>query len=292
MSKQFTFKPSMARNPFMTFRYTFLFFFMLIMLFFLSSCSIGTNTSSGEHVEKSVVYAERKTIDPAFLPQNLAIVSVGDSLTQGVGDSTKKGGYVPYTETLLEEERGIADVVFKNFGVRGNRSDQLLKKLKTDEVKESIAEADLVLVTIGGNDIMKVVRENFTGLNLQAFAQQKTIYEKNLQDVLETINEYNPRAEIGLIGLYNPFLTWFSDIREIDEIMSDWNETSKTILGQYSNTFFVDVDDIFQTEGENLLYTDYFHPNDRGYEKMGNRIYEVMKDNVLADVLLEKSLDS
>ncbi|WP_246586486.1 SGNH/GDSL hydrolase family protein [Cytobacillus gottheilii] len=291
MVKKFTFKPSTASNLYISVK-PLLLIIMIISMLFLSACNIGLSKSSAEHIEKSVVYAEKKEIDPAFLMQNLAIVSVGDSLTQGVGDSTGKGGYVPYTETLLEKERGIGDASFANYGVRGNRSDQLLKKLKTEEVKASIEEADLVLVTIGGNDIMKVVRENFTALNLQAFAQQKKTYEKNLQDVLQTIKEYNPRVKIGLIGLYNPFLTWFSDIREIDEIMSDWNQTSKTMLSQYSNTFFVDVDDIFQTEGENLLYTDYFHPNDQGYEKMGNRIYEVVKERALTDILLEKSMDS
>lgn len=216
-----------------------------------------------------------------FFPKDVTIVSVGDSLTQGVGDSTKQGGYIPYLQKLLEEDKGIKEAHFSNFGVKGNRSDQLIKKLETNKVEAAVKEADIIIVTIGGNDVIKVVRENFASLNLKAFDEQKKVYERNLKEALTKVRKDNPNGIIVLVGLYNPFITWFADIGEINMIIDDWNQASQRILAQYKDTYFVEVDDIFREGGENLLYTDYFHPNDKGYELMAGRIYDTLSTGAL-----------
>lgn len=153
---------------------TFTFLVLLFSLLMLVSCSNPTLYNK----EKEVIVTDKKDIPVSFLPQELSIVSVGDSLTQGVGDSTGKGGYVPYLQDLLEETKGVNKADFVNYGVRGNRSDQLLKRIKTEEVSKSIQKADGVIITIGGNDIMKVVRNNFTNLQVDSFNEQLGEYEK------------------------------------------------------------------------------------------------------------------
>ena len=65
-------------------------------------------------------------------------------------------------QSLLEGEEEINKTTFSNFGVAGSGSDQLLKSVRTEEVKTAVQKADLVIVTIGGNDMMKVVQENLT----------------------------------------------------------------------------------------------------------------------------------
>ena len=50
--------------------------------------------------------------------------------------------------------------------VKGSRTDQLLERLKEKEVQEGLKDADYILFTIGGNDLMKVVRQNFAHLTL------------------------------------------------------------------------------------------------------------------------------
>lgn len=216
-----------------------------------------------------------------FIPKEMTIVSVGDSLTEGVGDSTKRGGYVPYLKEMLEMDKGISAATFYNFGVKGNRSDQLLNKLGTKKVKKAVNEADIVIVTIGGNDVMKVVRENFSNLNLKAFEKQNTIYKRNLAEVIQRIRQENENCSIVLVGLYNPFTTWFANVHELNEIINDWNQSSEKILAEYSDAYFVKVDDIFQRGGVALLYTDYFHPNDKGYELMAERVHATISTDVL-----------
>ncbi|MFE8695813.1 SGNH/GDSL hydrolase family protein [Cytobacillus sp. FJAT-53684] len=247
----------------------------------LASCSTQASISESINQPKEVALMAKEMVPEDFIPKDITIVSVGDSLTQGVGDSTNRGGYVPYLEALLEEDKGINDATFYNFGIKGNRSDQLLDKLESKKVKAAVKEAEFVIVTIGGNDVMKVVRDHFSNLNLKAFAQQKKVYEKNLKAVLKKVRDLNPNSSIVLVGLYNPFFKWFADVREINEIINDWNQTSQDTLMKYPNTYFVEVADLFNKSSENLLFTDYFHPNDKGYELIANRVFETINEEEL-----------
>ncbi|MFK4997807.1 hypothetical protein ACI2OX_11210 [Bacillus sp. N9] len=65
-----------------------------------------------------------------FIPKNISIVSVGDSLTQGVGDAQHLGGYISYLKEELENSKQIKTASFVNFGVKGIRTGQLLTRLK------------------------------------------------------------------------------------------------------------------------------------------------------------------
>lgn len=260
------------------------FILLIIVLcsFILASCNINSYSVKAKLNEfKETSIKTKAEVPDDFIPRDVTIVSAGDSLTQGVGDSTKQGGYVPYLQKLLEKDKGIREAHFYNFGVKGNRSDQLLNKLETSKVKTAVKEADIVIVTIGGNDVMKVVRENFTSLQLKTFEKQKKIYEKNLKELLTKVREDNLNGTIVLVGLYNPFITWFADIDEINKLVKNWNQASQKILAQFDNTYFVEVDDVFREGGENLLYTDYFHPNDKGYELIARRVYDTLAEEAI-----------
>src|SRR5690606_38215652 len=78
---------------------------LFIFLLLLSSCSTQANDHLPERNEPSRKMKEEIPVD--FFPQVYKIVAIGDSLTQGVGDSTKRGGYIPYLQEYLEAEKGI-----------------------------------------------------------------------------------------------------------------------------------------------------------------------------------------
>ncbi|WHX98967.1 SGNH/GDSL hydrolase family protein [Neobacillus sp. DY30] len=259
------------------------FTFLVLSTFFLSSCSKPDRLEFHKvRTASAVVYEE---IPADFVPKEIKIISAGDSLTEGVGDSTKTGGYLPYLRTLLEEEKGIKEVDFYNFGVKGNRSPQLLKRLQTDEMKDTLGSADLVILTIGGNDIMKVVRDNISNLQLSVFNKEREVYIHNLNEIMNTIIRVNPEAYIVLVGVYNPFSQWFSDIKEFDQIVSDWNKASQSVVSNYSNAYFVGIEDLFINPTESLLHTDKFHPNDKGYELIADRLNETIEERTLPDLV-------
>ncbi|WHY75757.1 SGNH/GDSL hydrolase family protein [Neobacillus sp. WH10] len=262
-------------------------FFTPLLLSVVLLCSCSSSDPLVLHQEKKVAAQVFAQIPADFYPRKLTIVSAGDSLTQGVGDSTDQGGYLPYLKTMLEKEKGIKEVDFHNFGVTGNRTTQLLKRLKTPEMKEVLQKADLVILTIGGNDIMKVVKDNISNLQVSDFIKEKDSYRNHLSQIMEAIVQENPNASIVLVGLYNPFSKWFSDIKEMDEIVADWNQVGQSVITKYPNAYFVEIEDAFLNATEDLLFTDHFHPNDKGYKLIAERLNETLSERVIPD--LEKT---
>ncbi|WP_052474852.1 SGNH/GDSL hydrolase family protein [Jeotgalibacillus soli] len=240
---------------------------------FLASCTIPSSNEQNE--EREVLLETKPSPDETFIPVDLTIVSIGDSLTEGVGDSTGLGGYVPLLEQKLEEQDIIKEVEIINFGKRGNRSDQLLKRVQEDqEIRQSIEGANSVIVTIGGNDVMRVFRANFPSLTYDDFSAARVQYEERLSEVFSEIRSLNPEASIVLLGIYNPFFVFSADVQEMDMIVEEWNHAASDIASSWDHTSFVEVADIFKNSEDNLLHTDFFHPNDRGYSLIAERIEE------------------
>lgn len=254
---------------------------LILSIVLLSSCSKETSLNEELNMRKESTLNLREDIPSDFIPKSYKIVSIGDSLTFGVGDSTERGGYIPYLQEQLEAEKGIKEAVFSNYGVRGNRTVELLGQLHRKEVREAIKGSDMVIITTGGNDVMKVVKENLSGLMLEDFAKEKERYEKNFRSIISTIREINEDTIICVIGLYNPFYEYFSDIKEMDMILEEWNDISRKVLQEYEYAYFVNISDIFQESEEDLLYTDYFHPNDIGYQLIAEQVYTVLNEQAL-----------
>ncbi|WAA13281.1 SGNH/GDSL hydrolase family protein [Fervidibacillus halotolerans] len=255
---------------------------VFIFLLLLVGCTDRANAFDF-HAEKQWMEEMKQPLPAYFLPKTLNIVALGDSLTQGVGDESARGGYVFYLEQYLTELKGVKDVQIDNFGVKGHRSDQLLSRLNKEEIKTKIEQADLVLMTIGGNDIMKVVKENIFHLKMEDFQARQEIFETNLKNIFDLIKEYNSESTIFLIGLYNPFSYWFSDIPQLQEIVQNWNETGKQVTSLYEQSYFVPIDEIFSTDRLDLLYEDQFHPNGRGYELIAQTVFSFLQNEVVTD---------
>lgn len=216
-----------------------------------------------------IIEAVQWTIE-ALPNHETQIVAVGDSLTEGFGDTTKRGGYVGILDRTLND--GLQIATFNNFGKRGISSAQLLQQLNKEEVFTAIKDSNIVLITIGANDILHVVRENIADLQIEDFAPKQMEFGKNLIRIVEQIQELNSNSRIYLIGFYNPFDRYFSDIKELNMIVESWNNTTKLITERYSNLTFIPVDDIFQDEEINLLAEDNFHPNYIGYHRIAARV--------------------
>lgn len=249
---------------------------LFVSLVLISACSHNRLALDSEkNVPKSQLeLSEKKNIPVTFFPDPVAIVSVGDSLTAGVGDSKDAGGYLPYLKESLESEPTITSVKMDNFGVKGNRSDQLLERLDSTAIKGSIEKADAVVITIGGNDIMKVVRNHFSELKMAQFNDARKGYELRLKQIIEKVRLYNQDTHIYLVGVYNPFSQWFTGFGEFDTIMEEWNKSSERIVTEYDEAYYVNIGDIFKGTTAEVLYTgDYFHPNDLGYQLIADRIY-------------------
>lgn len=236
------------------------------------------NDESGEmegNFTERVSTAIQETIDKIF-SREVNIVAIGDSLTRGVGDASNGGGYVGILERSINQEKHVA--TFENFGVPGNRTDQLLKRLGQEEIQDSLEIADIILITIGANDIMEVAKRNITNLELEDFVSERQFYEKRLNEILETVQTYNSKAEIYLLGIYNPFEKYFGEIDELNMIVDAWNDTSNSITLEMDHITFVPVVDLFKESDEDIFADDNFHPNYQGYYLIAERVLQYISN--------------
>ncbi|MGD7051198.1 SGNH/GDSL hydrolase family protein [Sutcliffiella horikoshii] len=232
---------------------------------------------SVENQNKIINIEEKEEVTEEFFDRSFKLVFFGDSLTQGVGDKSQKGGFTSIIKQHYEAKPYIDNVSVTNLGVRGNRTNHLLKRLEDPEVQEALAEADVIFMTVGGNDLMKVIRENFLDLTFSLFDKEQELYAKRLDSVLGEVRKHNDSSRIYLVGLFNPFYHFFQEIEEMNEVVTNWNATTISILDEYPNTAYVPIQDIFIDPVENLLDDDQFHPNQKGYQLIGNNIINEIK---------------
>ncbi|HFI0104224.1 TPA: SGNH/GDSL hydrolase family protein [Streptococcus suis] len=220
-------------------------------------------------------------------------VALGDSLTEGVGDTTGQGGFVPLLAQSLTNDYGY-EVDYKNFGVSGNTSNQILKRMKEDgELISYLKTADLLTLTVGGNDLRKAIIKNIANLKVSTFDKPAKDYGKRLDTIIKTARKNNPNLPIYVVGIYNPLYLNFPELTEMQTIVDNWNTMTEQITEKYQDVYFVPINDLLYKglEGEagisqngsqvtnNLLYEeDSFHPNNTGYEIMKKAILERMNE--------------
>ncbi|MDX8045083.1 SGNH/GDSL hydrolase family protein [Gracilibacillus sp. S3-1-1] len=234
-------------------------------------------TNENESIGQSVRDAVMEAI--SFFKKDAHVVAIGDSLTQGVGDEANNGGYIGIIEERLEEEN--FQVTFDNYGVRGNRTDHLLKRLReNEEITESLQKADFVLITIGANDIMQIMKDNFMNLTEEPFTSGRGPYRDRLIEIFDEIIAVQPDAEIYLLGFFNPFDQYFREIEALNQIVTRWNNESLQVTNQFEQVHYIPMQDIFQYEEENVFADDNFHPNHSGYQLMAERVMEYLENNL------------
>ena len=200
---------------------------------------------------------------------DLTILALGDSLTRGTGDETGKG-YIGLVTDQLRKELDPREVKVYNLGINGQDSSQLLQQLGQKNVIRQVKETNIILITIGGNDLFQGgdILNDFSLEKIQQLQQQ---YLSNLEQIFTTLREHNAEATIFILGLYNPFIELeYNDIT--NNIVRGWNYATETVTGKFEKIVFVPTFDLFQLSVNDYLYSDQFHPNQAGYELISNRL--------------------
>ena len=170
----------------------------------------------------------------------------------------------------LRKELDPREVKVYNLGINGQDSSQLLQQLGQKNVIRQVKETNIILITIGGNDLFQGgdILNDFSLEKIQQLQQQ---YLSNLEQIFTTLREHNAEATIFILGLYNPFIELeYNDIT--NNIVRGWNYATETVTGKFEKIVFVPTFDLFQLSVNDYLYSDQFHPNQAGYELISNRL--------------------
>jgi len=168
------------------------------------------------------------------IPYN-TIICFGDSLTYGTGAAQGK----EYPSQLSK----MIDKPVINAGVPGDTTARALKRLQRDVLARS---PDVVLITLGGNDLKNGVAKDITF--------------ENLKHIVESIQEQGARVIIG--GLKFP-------LRDRGFARGYKELTDQTGAVLIPNIF----EDIM---GNRKLMSDPIHPNGDGYKMIAERFLAAM----------------
>lgn len=227
-------------------------------------------------------------LQPGELAQQegtIRVVSLGDSLTKGTGDESGKG-YVGYVIDHLGKVSGNKVKLINNLAINGFHADELLYDvLNIKSQAYVISQADLILLTIGGNDLSQAVQKQNGGsvditaidhIDPNSLEKLLTQPKENTKKILKRIAEINPKARIVYVGLYNPFYDLDTSLKS-NLVIEQWNSDLFDIVNDYPNMMLVPTQDLFQKQSNKYLAQDHFHPNQAGYERIAQRIIQALE---------------
>jgi lysophospholipase L1-like esterase len=202
----------------------------------------------------------RDTIVPLIL---------GDSLARGAGDESGLG----IGGRLVEElhRRRIAARNAANLAINGARTMDLQQQLESHNVRAVIAQSNVIVVSIGGNDLW--TDNNWrTGTPRDPERVMATVLDR-VDQIVRSIRATNPTARIFVIGLYNPFAKQpFGAV--LTMFVNRWNALLTQRFANDPNVVVVETYDIFAFRDR--LSFDRFHPRDEGYAAIARRIADAI----------------
>ncbi|MEH0980287.1 SGNH/GDSL hydrolase family protein [Bacillus mobilis] len=249
--------------------------FCLFAYGFVSGVNDVLNPKASNVIKKTDVVAKEKK-----KTGTLQIVSLGDSLTRGVGD--KEGiGYIGRMKEDLQKDYK-QKVALTNLAVSGAKMPDLLKQMESSGAQYSIKQADVIVLTIGGNDLFPGW-ESLGKIDLETYRPDTETFQNEAKKIIEGIRKLNTDSPIFWLGLYNPFED-VEDLKGSSNIVVDWNASLEKLALNDKNVYITPTFDLFQNRGKDLLYSDHFHPNEVGYTYMADRLVQ----NVASKLKLEQ----
>jgi lysophospholipase L1-like esterase len=205
------------------------------------------------------------------------IVALGDSMTEGSGDAPERGYVGRLVEELRDRGRRVSLV---NLAESGDETADLLRKLDDPQTLRLVSEAQLVLLSIGGNDLTHGLRgrldDEGAGDRLDT-GQALTRASLNLKQILTRLRTANPGAPIRMVGLYNPFEVLPSAEGEARAQLLSWNNAIEQASFAYKDVLVVPIVDLF-TDRPDRLAGDRFHPGPRGHSLIADRVFATLRD--------------
>lgn len=171
------------------------------------------------------------------------IVAFGDSLTYGYGAS-KNSSYPSKLEQII-------NIKVVNEGINGNTTEDGLRRVDDLINKHN---PQLILLGLGGNDMLRKIPEQTTVNNLRLLI--KKIKEKNIQVILLATPKPSILGSIGYLkdASFYEKLAKEENVLLIENIYSDFLSKSE-------------------------YRSDLIHLNDKGYELVAKEIAKFLEDN-------------
>jgi lysophospholipase L1-like esterase len=268
---------------------------LLTVLLFAGACaSSGTATDrpGGSAASPSVLAvsptpvadapASPSSAPRATLPAGaLRIVALGDSLTEGQGDDSGRGGYPGRLKPLIDARRSGTTIV--NVGHSGWSSTDLIEGANGEEselTRAIAAQPNVALVWIGSNDLWYLYEFGPEPMTAGAEQADLAAYEANLDTILSRLTSRGAAVYIALLDDQskrpvvadppNPAepafpATTAADLALMSRHVKAYNDVIARKAAQYGATTVDFYHTTIFTDAA-TLYGDGNHPNEAGYD--------------------------
>lgn len=217
----------------------------------------------------AAVSAPEATVNAAPARDQVVPVILGDSLGRGAGDSSGLGIGGRLVDELRRRKIPVHEQ--ENLAVNGARTRDLLAQLEHRNVQAVIGQANVVIVSIGGNDLW--TEKNWrAGLPRDPEGAMEDVLSR-VAEIISKVRAANPTARIFLIGLYNPYAKErFGPVLTL--FVKRWNTLVTQRFASDPRLDVVETFDIFAYRDR--LAVDHFHPSDEGYALIARRIADAI----------------
>lgn len=207
--------------------------------------------------------------------QTESYVAIGDSLA--AGQTPFQQIDAGYSDLIAMRLQAMDQLKFytKELAFPGFTTANVLERIKTEEAKDLLANATLVTVSAGANDLLSLVRLNPTAGTL-TFSQLQADYSlnmvrKNMEAILNELGELAPKAQIYVVGYYFAYPAVHLTQKEGTNGQLVKLNTILQQQAELAGAVYVNVYDSFGLNATNYLpnYADV-HPNMEGYRQMAN----------------------
>ena len=201
--------------------------------------------------------------------EKITVVTLGDSLAYGAGDESGRGIAGRLEGELQRRGIGESDVI--NLGMNGAQTSDLISRLEQARVRSAIGKADAIVLSIGANDLFRSpgARDETLRSPLQVAGRILT----RLEEIVATIHSINPRAEILILGGYNP-VPKHPLASLINDYLRLWDSTLEERFAGNPRVSVVKMADI--VSAAHLSRYDNFHPGGDAYEAASKRIAAII----------------
>lgn len=244
------------------------------------------------------------------------MTALGDSIAYG--SKAEKGfGYTDLFYAGIMERKNLDTAELVNLGKPGRNSSELLRSIRTNKnVIDSLLQADIITISIGGNNLLRPVKgalaeEYQLDVKAAGFERDLTrlLLKKENRDKLKTviasavpgmdagvkqfrkdwpkiiglIRELAPEAEIYVMTVYNPlteadpyFKTVNKRIQNLNKVIRDGSE-SYQLVDTYSS--FGQYQGKDPLTNFNIMTGNFdIHPTKKGYEEIYQGHMEKVKE--------------
>lgn len=185
------------------------------------------------------------------------------------------------TANVLADIQGNVTKPIYNLG--GEQADQL-------SIKDGIAGADIISISVGANDILKHVGRSETGeltVEIAQIAQELENIVANYEAIFQEIKQRNSAADVIVTGYYNPF-PYVTNLAGQLEFLVQSMDAAVSEVVKANGGVYVEIASVIATDLQTYLPNPQnIHLSETGYEAVAQKMYDVYVENIMADAMVD-----